>query len=323
MLTGFGRLSQRFSQKQLVRISQGIFGVCRRQKSFLIFTVLIISPIFVNSGPKADASVLPLGYNQMVLASATVDKYTPTIKEDSRYVAVAFDKDGGGQFLTQAPVEMSMEKATRRLDEIEYEVKKGDTMTQIANRFGLHVASIIDANKIDLEKAGQLAPGAKLKIPPQDTSVSMAWLEKENELKEKARKEAEKRRQLALASRSVATRNSRDSGVKISLTSRGGPNPYPYGWCTWYAANRRNVPGQWGNARSWLGSARSAGWATGSTPAAGAIIVTSETWLGHVGYVESVDGDSVTISEMNYRGWGVTSTRTISANSGIVKGYIY
>lgn len=98
---------------------------------------------------------------------------------------------------------------------------------------------------------------------------------------------------------------------------------FPYGYCTYYVSTRRNVTWS-GNAITWLGNARAQGYPTGNTATVGAIMVTSEGgYTGHVAYVEGVDGDNVTISEMNYKGWGVISSRTISASSGFIRGYIY
>lgn len=98
---------------------------------------------------------------------------------------------------------------------------------------------------------------------------------------------------------------------------------FPYGYCTYYVSQRRPV--YWsGNAITWLGNARASGFATGDSPQAGAILVTSEGgYTGHVAYIESVDGDQITISEMNYKGWGVVSSRTISTSYGAIRGYIY
>jgi len=98
---------------------------------------------------------------------------------------------------------------------------------------------------------------------------------------------------------------------------------FPYGYCTYYVSTRRAI--YWsGNAISWLANARAAGFATGSEPQAGAIMVTTEGgWTGHVAMVDAVNGDQVTISEMNYVGWGVVSTRTVSASYGAIRGYIY
>jgi surface antigen len=52
-------------------------------------------------------------------------------------------------------------------------------------------------------------------------------------------------------------------------------------------------------------------------------MVTSESWYGHVAVVTKVKGGNVTIKEMNYKGWAITSSRVISARSRKIKGYIY
>lgn len=83
---------------------------------------------------------------------------------------------------------------------------------------------------------------------------------------------------------------------------------FPYGQCTYYVASQRNV-GQWNNASQWLRQAQADGWATGSIPIVGAI-----AWEpNHVSLVIGVDGNSVTVREMNYEGFGVISTRTAPA----------
>ena len=66
-----------------------------------------------------------------------------------------------------------------------------------------------------------------------------------------------------------------------------------------------------GNASAWVSSARSQGLATGSTPQVGAVAQSGN----HVAYVEAVNGNTVTVSEMNWVGLYVTSTRTTSAGS--------
>jgi surface antigen len=59
----------------------------------------------------------------------------------------------------------------------------------------------------------------------------------------------------------------------------------------------------------------------GSEPRAGAVGTTTRGSLGHVVYVESVNGDgTINISEMNYKGFGVQSSRTTSASEFV---YIY
>jgi surface antigen len=91
----------------------------------------------------------------------------------------------------------------------------------------------------------------------------------------------------------------------------GGADPYPLGQCTWYAwLKRQDLPwfsGEAGNARNWYASAQKHGIATGTTAVAGAIVVfqpgqDGAGYYGHVAYVESVSGGSITISEANYAG---------------------
>ncbi len=109
---------------------------------------------------------------------------------------------------------------------------------------------------------------------------------------------------------------------KVKLDNSGG-NHFVWGYCTWYVAERRNIP-WFGNAGTWLTGARNAGFATGDTPQVGAIMVTSEGSVGHAAIVDAVNADgTITVSEMNYRGFGVISSRTISTSYGAIKGYIY
>lgn len=115
---------------------------------------------------------------------------------------------------------------------------------------------------------------------------------------------------------------SKNTTAKVASTGTDA-HYFPYGYCTYYAAQRRFVPWS-GNAITWLSGAQSFGFATGNTPQVGAIIVTSEGGkTGHVGIVDGVQGDQITITEMNYRGFGVISSRTISAGYGPIMGYIY
>jgi len=100
------------------------------------------------------------------------------------------------------------------------------------------------------------------------------------------------------------------------------------GYCTQYVAD--NFDNGYGiawydNAGAWLSRAQQAGWSTGSTPAAGAIMVSNESGWGHVALVESVDFNNRTfrVSEQNFVGLFVISERTISFDSGVIQGFIY
>ena len=107
-----------------------------------------------------------------------------------------------------------------------------------------------------------------------------------------------------------------------------GPYPatgFPVGWCTWYVATWRNVTWR-GDAGWWYDNARSQGYPVGSQPKVGAIMVTWESYLGHVAYVEAVNADgSWTVSEMNYVAFDVIDWRTIKPGQlgNRLVGFIY
>jgi surface antigen len=120
----------------------------------------------------------------------------------------------------------------------------------------------------------------------------------------------------------VSSNPVKSSGTSTIVASqaRGSTagNTYTPGYCTWYAKNRRpDLPNRLGNASAWVSSAAAQGFATGSTPQAGAIGQQGN----HVVYVEAVNGDgTVTVSEMNYSGLYVISSRTVAASNFM---YIY
>ena len=229
---------------------------------------------------------------------------------------------------------------------VNYSVSDGDTLSGIASKYGLAIKTLADIN--NLNSIHQIKPGQTLTIPPADgviytvskgDTLSGVVKKYQGNLAQTVKYNSENiqpgqkivivggktlapvapaNNRLA-SSRNVVTRSSTAGRTLGAGGNRS--NGYPWGWCTWYAAYRRNIPTHWGNAKSWLSSARSAGFATGSEPRAGAIVVTGESWYGHVAYVESVSGDSFTVSEMNYQGWGVVSRRTV--NRGVARGFIY
>jgi surface antigen len=101
------------------------------------------------------------------------------------------------------------------------------------------------------------------------------------------------------------------------------PNHFSYGFCTYYVATRRYVP-WFGNAIDWWPNARSYGYPEGSTPKVGAIMVTRESSIGHVAYVESVSGNTFVVSEMNFTAWNVVDRRTITLGGRVpIVGFIY
>lgn len=125
------------------------------------------------------------------------------------------------------------------------------------------------------------------------------------------------------AEQRIAAASSRPAGIAEAADGSSvvprlalGPNRYTPGQCTWWGFERRAqlgapIGGMWGNANQWPGSARAAGFPVDGTPSVGAILVQFNAPVGHIAVVESVNGGMITVSEMNYRGVGIVSYRTL------------
>lgn len=130
----------------------------------------------------------------------------------------------------------------------------------------------------------------------------------------------EKSKPVVVRSKAIRQIAQPSKNVGISTDARS----FPYGYCTYYVAQKRNITWS-GNANAWLSNAAAQGYAIGQTPQVGAIVSTAEGgWTGHVAMVDAVNGDgTITISEMNFKGFGVISSRTIPISYGRILGYIY
>jgi len=183
------------------------------------------------------------------------------------------------------------------IDGVVYTVRDGDTVDSIASRYKTERERLISYN--DLEISG-VQPGQELVLP----GGTLPGNERPGYVAPRA----------APAPQSSA-RTSFASAASVG-------NRYDYGYCTYYVYNRRAELGRpvgsfWGNASTWHSYARSSGYLVNNTPAVGAVMQDSYSagGYGHVAVVESVNGDgSIMVSEMNFAGWNVTSSRTLSAS---------
>ncbi len=188
---------------------------------------------------------------------------------------------------------------------IKHVVKEGDDIEKIAKKYKADKEKIITFNELPAD--GRIKVGEELIIP--DGKIEQPVTNPNNFLQRRNYYSSE-----------IVADDKREPSI-IDRNPKGG-HIFPYGYCTWYVAQHKYIP--WGgNAGTWLYHARAYGAKTGKTPKEGAIIVTNESWYGHVGIVTKVDGNNVTIKEMNYKGFGVVSSRTISVKSQVIKGYIY
>lgn len=189
-------------------------------------------------------------------------------------------------------------------------VKEGETIDDIAKKYQADREKIIAFN--DLPANGEIKANASIVIPGGVKEVPVA----------SGLASGLGRRQYA-TSAGGATTDLSVSGWRKLEGKAGTGHRFPYGYCTWYVAQRRYVP--WGgNAGTWLYNAKALGYKTGKAPTAGSIVVTTENrYYGHVAIVEKVENGQIYVSEMNYRGWAKTSKRWLLTSSRVIKGYIY
>lgn len=170
--------------------------------------------------------------------------------------------------------------------------------------------------------------------------------------KERAAAKAAKAEKKAAAERKATQRASRDL-TRRSLTtstssSKSSSNDYTpsassgshssrnwatRGQCTWGALNKwyqseGYYPGGWtGNAMAWASGAASAGYTVSGTPRSRSILVMQpgvhgSSSVGHVAWVTAVNGNEVTIIEMNALAGAYNyNTRTLTDQGGMR--YIY
>jgi surface antigen len=213
--------------------------------------------------------------------------------------------------------EQSKEETATELQElpepIVHTVDRGETLISIAKLHETTWQKLYYKN-INLEHPDQLNVGVELTIPNNDEVLQ------EREIPQPIVQEVTPSAQEASSSApsqrtTSATSNNRTTNKPQRQGSVAG-NSYTYGYCTWYVKNRRpDLPNNLGNADTWISRAAAQGYSTGSVPAVGAVAQAITGYM-HVAVVDAVHGDgTVTVSEMNFKGWGVQSSRRVAASS--------
>lgn len=263
---------------------------------------------------QADSSVLTKPQIVQVSDLRGISSYTTVAGDTAQSVAEKFgvsaDTVKWANNLTGDALSVGLNLRIPNVDGVLYTVRPGDTVDSIAQRYNTNRDRMISYNDLEINgvTAGQqiVLPGGVLPTEERPGYVAP--------------------RTAVSTSYSGSTAIASYSGNAVVAG-----NKYDYGYCTWYAYKRRAELGRpvgsfWGNASTWASYARGSGYLVNNTPAVGAVLQNS--WqaggYGHVAVVESVNGDgSIYISEMNYAGWNVTSSRTVSAGEAASYNYIH
>ena len=219
-----------------------------------------------------------------------------------------------------------------------YRTVAGDTVPSVAGRFGVSVETIKWANNLTSDN---LVAGSDLSIPGTngivytvrggDTAASLAAKYQTSESRIISYNDLELTgltagQRIVIPGGILPASERPTARTAVASNSYARPsaviagNGYSYGYCTWYVYNRRAQIGRpvgsfWGNASTWASYARSTGYVVNRTPEVGAVMQDSYSagGYGHVAVVESINPDgSIVVSEMNYAGWNVVDSRTVT-----------
>jgi len=238
----------------------------------------------------------------------------------------------------------------QRTSIITYIVQQGDNPSSIAKHFGISTSTLLWANNLSYWSV--IKPGDKLVILP--TSGVLHKVKKGESLSQIVKKYKGDIEE-TITYNGLPADGSIKPGQTIVIPGGRKPTPtysrptvrlayrvssnygvygnkshqFPWGQCTWYVAQKRYIPWS-GHAKYWLSNAARWGyqvcWGRQCEPRPGAIVSTNESWYGHVAYVEAVNGDYITISEMNGVPWwrrGKLNIRVLHKNDWRIRGYIY
>lgn len=240
-----------------------------------------------------------------------------------------------------SPSNLSAVIGEQRNGIITYEVQSGDVISEIADTFGVSTYTLLWANNLSVWD--YIKPGQKLTILPVSGVLHAV---KKGETLDKIVKNYKGDLDKTINFNGLPASGNLAVGQQIIIpdgekagsyqprvyatsTYNDFPRPYaneshkfPWGQCTWYVAQRRYVPWS-GHAKTWIYKAPQYGFSTGNEPKIGAIVQTRDnSYYGHVAYVENVEGDYITISEMHL-GQGIKKVRTLHKDDWRIVGYIY
>lgn len=202
-------------------------------------------------------------------------------------------------------------------------IKLNENLSEIAKKYDTTWQRIFFKNE-SVKTPDLIEPGAELVIPTADEKLE------EREIPLPPAPEPVPVQEAAPVTVSVSSSSApaqqtqsapRQTTAVTQKPAQTSGNGYVYGYCTWHVKNlRSDLPNNLGNADTWAARASAQGYSTGSTPRVGAVAQAITGYM-HVAYVTAVHKDgTITVSEMNFKGWGVVNSRSVSAKEFV---YIY
>ena len=273
-------------------------------------------------------SVAPKNTASRALTVATVATTQPelfTVEQNKDQPN--FSAQLSGEVITKPVLATVKDVEKRTAREFAYAVQPGDTISSIANKFDISVATLQVANNLPINAT--LKTGQPLQILPvngvahrvQDSeSVAQVVTQYNGDLEqtlalnkiENANDPLVKDSLLVVVGGSkavpapiptptptpapatqrpslvrVARAATQNNDDAITIRYGGGGHRFAYGYCTYWAAKRRGGVPWSGNANQWINGAHAFGYKTGKTPVAGAIY--AEPWLTGYGHVSYVE----------------------------------
>jgi len=289
----------------------------------------IFSPAVINE--VASQLIIEEGFPHLNQQSDQEGSFKIAAERETPELTLAFNNTA----LVAEKINLSPQNAFTRTEIVEYEVQAGDTISTIAEKFGLTWSTILWEN--DLSSWSVIRPGDKLRIlPVNGLTHTVKSGENISYLATKYKSSVED----IINVNNLNEQADLQIGQLIIIPDGTPPptpqpvyqttapvfveeNPASYsawrretqchrfygGQCTdWAAYQWATEQGQcvpsWGNAKYWWDRAQRDGYQVGYTAQKGAIMfLTCTSWqcsyYGHVAYVEDFDEDTVTISEMN------------------------
>ena len=243
--------------------------------------------------------------------------------------------------LNNIDVDVKEGQTLKILEDNIYTIQEGDTLNKIAEKFDVNVSDLKEWNNLSSEL---ILVGDELKVAAETSEQTAEPTSLTVSAPESPAQEDSLLRYVFEQSSYGNVYNSEDSVAYVAPTfnysqstqytepvsysrpnSGGGSNLYTSGQCTYYAFSKRpDLGNTWGNANNWANAAAQAGYTVNNSPSAGSILQSIAGGYGHVAYVDKVNADgSIQVSEMNYQGVGVVSSRTISASAAGSYNYIH